>query len=209
MKPSMKLYCTGYAWLLPLGIKRLLIFGDSAVVINQVHKEWDRIAENVDAYCDEVCKLEKNFYGLELHHVIRDNNIAADTLAKLGSIRVEVPVDVFVQELYKPSIKEHADDPSTSKSSPPECQIMVINLDWTTPFIEYLTNRKVPTDKTEAERITRHSKNYVVIGDKLFWHGASLGVLMKCISNTEGKELLEEIHSGIYGNHAASRTLVG
>jgi hypothetical protein len=32
---------------------------------------------------------------------------------------------------------------------------------------------------------------------------------MKCISDTEGKKLLEEIHSGICGNHAASRTIVG
>jgi hypothetical protein len=89
-----------------LGIKRLLVFGDSVVVINQVNKEWDCTTGNMDAYCDEVCKLKKNFYGLELYHVIHDNNIAADALAKLGSIRMKVPVDVFIQELYKPSIKE-------------------------------------------------------------------------------------------------------
>src|SRR5579871_6910337 len=77
-----------------LGIKRLLVFGDSALVVNQVNKEWDRNAENMDAYCEEVRKLEKNFYGLELHHVIRDNNVATDTLAKLGSTRAEVPAEV-------------------------------------------------------------------------------------------------------------------
>jgi hypothetical protein len=32
---------------------------------------------------------------------------------------------------------------------------------------------------------------------------------MKCIPWEEGKALLEEIHSGVCGNHAASRTLVG
>jgi hypothetical protein len=34
-------------------------------------------------------------------------------------------------------------------------------------------------------------------------------VLMKCITQEVGIELLEEIHSGTCGNHAASRTLVG
>jgi hypothetical protein len=34
-------------------------------------------------------------------------------------------------------------------------------------------------------------------------------VLMKCITLEAGIELLEEIHSGTCGNHAASRTLVG
>jgi hypothetical protein len=33
-------------------------------------------------------------------------------------------------------------------------------------------------------------------------------VLMKCITQEVGIELLEEIHSGTCGNHATSRTLV-
>jgi ribonuclease HI len=43
-----------------LGINRLLVYGDSTVVINQVNKSWDRNKENMDAYCLEVRKLEKN-----------------------------------------------------------------------------------------------------------------------------------------------------
>jgi ribonuclease HI len=41
-----------------LGIKRLLVYGDSAVVINQVNKSWDRNKENMGAYFLEVRKLE-------------------------------------------------------------------------------------------------------------------------------------------------------
>jgi ribonuclease HI len=63
-----------------LGIKRLLVYGDSAVVINQVNKSWDRNKENMDAYCLEVRKLENKFYGLEFHHIVCDNNVAADVL---------------------------------------------------------------------------------------------------------------------------------
>jgi ribonuclease HI len=40
-----------------LGIKRLLVYDDSVVVINQVNKYWDRNKENMDAYCLEVRKL--------------------------------------------------------------------------------------------------------------------------------------------------------
>jgi hypothetical protein len=32
---------------------------------------------------------------------------------------------------------------------------------------------------------------------------------MKCVSTEEGKEILQEIHEGMCGNHAASHTLVG
>jgi hypothetical protein len=31
----------------------------------------------MDAYCLEVRNLENKFYGLEFHHVVRDNNVAA------------------------------------------------------------------------------------------------------------------------------------
>jgi ribonuclease HI len=79
------LYGLGLA--VSLGIKRLLVYGDSAVVINQFNKSWDHNKENMDAYCLEVCKLENKFYGLEFHHVVRDNNVAADVLSKLGSTR--------------------------------------------------------------------------------------------------------------------------
>jgi hypothetical protein len=57
----------------------------------------------MDAYCPEVRKLENKFYGLEFHHVVRDNNVTADVLSKLGSTRAEVPVGVFVHELHAPS----------------------------------------------------------------------------------------------------------
>jgi len=88
-----------------LGNKRLLTYGDSSVIINQVNKDWDCTKETMDAYCAEVHKLEKHFQGLEILHVMRDLNVAADALAKLGLDRAQVPPDVFVQELQVPSIK--------------------------------------------------------------------------------------------------------
>jgi hypothetical protein len=45
----------------------------------------------MDTYCVEVRKLEKKFQGLKILHVLRDSNVAADTLAKLGSDRAKVP----------------------------------------------------------------------------------------------------------------------
>jgi YD repeat-containing protein len=37
-----------------LGIKRLLTYGDSKVVIEQVNKEWDCVKDTMDAYCHMV-----------------------------------------------------------------------------------------------------------------------------------------------------------
>jgi len=58
----------------------------------------------MDAYVAEIRKLENKFSGLEIHHVVRDNNVAADVLSKLGSDRADVPLGIFVHELHHPSI---------------------------------------------------------------------------------------------------------
>jgi hypothetical protein len=190
-----------------LGIKWLLVYGDSAVVINQVNTDWDCTKDNMDTYCAEVRKLEKNFQGLEILHVLRDSNIAADVLAILGSDRAKVPPGVFVEELPSPSIKQPGE--ITSEPPTPTIQIMVITRSWTLDFIDYIRENKLPFNKEEATRIIRRSKNYVLVGDNLYRRAMSSGVLLKCISREEGKKILDEIHSGCCGNHAASRTLVG
>jgi ribonuclease HI len=68
-----------------LGIKQLLVYGDSLLVVQQVDKEWDINKDTMDAYVKEIHKLEKKFSGLEIHHVVHDNNVGADVLSQLGS----------------------------------------------------------------------------------------------------------------------------
>jgi ribonuclease HI len=150
-----------------LGIKRRLVYGDSAVVINQVNKSWDRNKENMDAYCLEVHKLENKFYGLEFHHIIRDNNIAADVLSKLGSTRAQVPARVFIQELHTPSILEPATTTTYPAPSQAGQEVMMIDVDWRQPFMDCIREQKVPADKNLAEKIIRRAKSYVLVGDKL------------------------------------------
>jgi ribonuclease HI len=92
-----------------LGIKCLYIHGDSSLVINQLNKDWDTTSEKMDAYCKEIRKLEGKFYGIEYSHVVRNKNQAVDALSKLGSSRAQVPHGVFIQDLFKPSIKQEGD----------------------------------------------------------------------------------------------------
>jgi ribonuclease HI len=70
-----------------LGIKRLMVYGDSLVVISQINKEWDCSNDSMGKYCSVVRKLEDKFEDLEFHHVERDRNTEADALSKLGSSR--------------------------------------------------------------------------------------------------------------------------
>ena len=96
---------------------------------------------------------------------MRDSNIAADVLAKLGSDRAKVPPGVFIEELSAPSINQPGE--KTPELTAKGNQILVINTSWTQAFIDYIKENKLPADKEEATRVVRRSKNYVLVGDKL------------------------------------------
>jgi hypothetical protein len=127
----------------------------------------DRNKGNMDAYCLEVRKLENKFYGLEFHHIVRDNNVATDVLSKLGSTRAQVPAGVFVHELHEPSIPEPAPMTTDPVPHPARQEVMMIDVDWRQPFIDYIRDQKVPMDKNLAEQLIRRAKSYVLVGDKL------------------------------------------
>ena len=80
----------------------------------------------MEAYCQEVRRLEDRFNGLELNHIPRCLNEAADALAKAASCREPVPAGVFASDQHKPSVcytgSEQVDDGPSSLipgASPP------------------------------------------------------------------------------------------
>jgi hypothetical protein len=89
----------------------------------------------------------------------------------------------------------------------------MIEADWRVAFIDHIQEHKLPPGidpkSAEATRILRLSKGYVLVRGNLYKCGSASGILIKCVSSEEGKEILQEIHEGVCGNNAASRTLVG
>jgi ribonuclease HI len=99
-----------------LGVRRLDARGDSQLVIDQVMKNSHFRDPKMEAYCDEVRRLEDKFYGLELNHIARLYNETTDELAKIASWRTTVPPDVFSRDLHQPSVKTD-DTPEPEKAS--------------------------------------------------------------------------------------------
>jgi hypothetical protein len=64
----------------------------------------------------------------------------------------------------------------------------------------------IDAKSAEVAHVMRRSKGFVLVDNKLYRHGASSGVLMKCVTKEDGYDILREIHEGVCGNHAASRT---
>jgi ribonuclease HI len=195
-----------------LGVRRLDARGDSQLVIDQVMKNSHCRDPKMEAYCDEVQRLEDKFYGLELNHVARRYNETADELAKIASGRTMVPPDVFSRDLHQPSVKIDDTPEPEEASAQPEAPSAVEgealhveeerngvtpNRNWQTPYLQYLHRGELPLDRAEARRLARRAKSFVLLGDeKELYHRSPSGILQRCISIAEGQELLQEIHSG-------------
>ncbi len=167
------------------------------------------------------------YYG-KRSPVARDNNQAADVLARIGAKCDAVPPNIFLERLFKPSVlweeesgnnKPEAAAPTDTEQSdiigdsadeitPSAHDIMAVIAPWIEPFLAYLLRQELPEDHNEARCVVRQSKAYKVYEGELY-RKSTTGVLQRCISEEEGRNLLAEIHAGLGGHHAAGRTLVG
>jgi hypothetical protein len=70
----------------------------------------------------------------------------------------------------------------------------MIEVDWRLAFIDYIQEHKLPPSvdpkSAEAIRILQRSKGYVVVGGNLYKCESASGILMKCVSTEEGKEIV-------------------
>jgi ribonuclease HI len=136
-----------------LRVRRLNTHGDSQLVIDQVMKNSHCRDRKMEAYCDEVRRLEDKFYGLELNHIARRYNETADELAKIASGRTTVPPDVFSRDIHQPSIKiDDTPEPEEASAQPEVPSVaegealrvegerngVTPNPNWQASYLEYL-----------------------------------------------------------------------
>src|SRR3954467_7712660 len=155
-----------------MGIQRLEVRGDSNLAISQIKGDFDAKDPKMAAYRNAVLKMSARFEGLEFHHVARENNQAADILARIGAKRDTVPPNIFLERLFKPSVVWEGDtgnnspNPATTPDTEhsdtiggfatkitPSHVIMAVIAPWTEPFLAYLTRQELPQDQNEARCI--------------------------------------------------------
>ena len=196
-----------------LGVRRLDVRGDSQLVIDQVMKTSNCHDPKMEAYCKEVRRLEDKFQGLELIHIARRYNEAADELAKIASTRGTVPPDAFSRDLHEPSVDlgsgagidaTPAQQADTVDALLMAAEVMEVEqrpgrpFDWRTPFLNCLIRCELLEDRSEARRVARWAKSYVIYGeDNELYRRSPTGVLQRCITVEEGRKLLEDLHSGL------------
>jgi hypothetical protein len=207
------------------GATRIKIHGDSNLIAQQVMKECDATCANMIAYRAMYDKLEGEFEGCEVTHIGRESNEEADNLANVGSRCLPIPPGVFFKEIFERSVKiKPVTDPAlTTRSGARQAStapaigaedlpkdadtVMLVEATWTKPYLAYLMRGELPEDPIHRRQVMRRSKAFTIINGELYKRSTT-GVLQRCIAQEDGIALLREIHEGICGHHACSRTLV-
>ena len=179
-----------------LGLKKLLIQSDSKLVVEQIKGEYEVKEERMQKYPRLTRHLTREFDEVEFIQVPRNQNALADEILKLASSEEGGQRNNLVMEEQKhPSIEEA-----------PMLTIQSTN-NWMTPIISFLLDGHLPQDTDEAKKIRKRAARFTILNDILYKRGFSMPYL-KCVDTNEAKYILQEIHEGVYGDHAGPRSLV-
>ncbi|KAM2032989.1 hypothetical protein ACFX1T_014941 [Malus domestica] len=177
-----------------LGVKRIDIFSDSQLVVNQATNNFDAKDSSMAAYLAQTQLLLKHFH-YQITQIPRVANSYADALSHLSSA-VEDKIGRKIQiELLAA--------PSTMAAE-------VCNLQqgdsWITLIYKFFAHGTIPYDKVQAKQIRYKATRYLIINDQLYKRGFNLPYL-RCLTPAEAETVIREIHEGVCGDHAGSRSL--
>ncbi|KAM1110407.1 hypothetical protein ACFX19_009806 [Malus domestica] len=186
----------GLGLLLDLHATRVLVLGNSELVINQINGSFRCMSCTLAPYHMVASYLAESFDGITFEHVSRVHNTDADELAQIasgaqllgGKLGREIPI---LQQLYPalvdqqilrrdnvirtrvmslPSLLDRQDSIEIYAAE-------VVPDDWRKPIMQYLDN---PNGKHSC-RTRTHATNYVTYQNELYRKGED-GLLLLCLS---------------------------
>jgi ribonuclease HI len=183
-----------------MGIRRAILKTDSQVISDHVDKSSKARDPKLEKYLDTVRRLEASFVGFSVKNIPRGENEHADLLAKSAAQGLPLPSEVFFETIKPPSTELM------------ERVVLTISLvhseDWRTEIISFLQGNCLSDDEAYNKRMEARTRSYVIIEGELYKHGVC-SPLLKCLSRTEGIELMKELHASLCGSHIGSRPFLG
>ncbi|XP_015959264.1 uncharacterized protein LOC107483157 [Arachis duranensis] len=176
-------------------VQSLTAHCDSLLVVQQIRGEFQVKDPLLEQYWLIAKDLISKFSSFTILHVHREQNVRADILSKLAATRADTQTSALSQlTLTKPSIEL--------------LYIENINClhDWRTPFLEYINTGTIPMDELNPQQFRRKASFYTKITGELYRRGFSQP-LLKCLSKDDAREVMDEVHEGVCGNHIKGRAL--
>jgi ribonuclease HI len=132
----------GLSTALSLGVRQLLVKGDSQLIVKQVKGDCSCNDPQLTAYLLHARKLEKDFEILDLQHIPHVKNAVADNLSAKASTSAPVPDGVLERKLRQPTA--WAANPSEGgETSTSKLVVPAVLLPWSPPRVLGITGDSV------------------------------------------------------------------
>ncbi|XP_074373652.1 uncharacterized protein LOC141714001 [Apium graveolens] len=175
-----------------LGIKSLVIYSDSQIVVKQTNGEYIAKDPKLAQYQVMVRSILKTILGTTILQINREENSKADELSKLVQNTSDLSSSVYFKELRAPNTDR--------------AEILCISSpdNWMTPYIAYLKVGTLPEDQNKARYLKYKAARFFLEDDQLYRRTFSASTL-KCVDPDEADYYPWEVHEGICGDHLAAK----
>jgi ribonuclease HI len=188
-----------------LKISRLMVFGDSQLIMRQVTGEYQVRKPELMKYCNRAREIMKFLPSVTFARVSRALNGKADALARVAKELSEGGEgDITITIENRKPLASKKEEEETMCPDSLEALTVDVNEDWREPFIAYLIrgNEALPTEKSAREQIRKRALRFAYVNNTLYRRSADT-MWLKCVSSQEAKHLIKEVHEGMCGAHEA------
>ncbi|XP_050918502.1 uncharacterized protein LOC127135921 [Lathyrus oleraceus] len=175
-------------------IKILEVYMDSSLVISQVRGDWETCDQKLVPYKEHVLKLIPYFDEISFHHIPREENQLADTLATLASMfkitwKNEAPA-ISIGLLDEPAYYLATEEESDGKP-------------WYHKIKTYLEKQVYPDNASIIDKnaLRKLSTKFFLNGDVLYKRSYD-SVLLRCTDRHEVEQTITDVHEGSFGTHS-------
>ncbi|XP_022895322.1 uncharacterized protein LOC111409511 [Olea europaea var. sylvestris] len=191
---------------LDIDIHQLEVFGDSKLIINQLLAEYEVRNSDLKPYHEHAAMLVRRFDLIKIKFVPRSENKEADALANLAVLarsdeEFSHSISIaqrWVLPSFLPSNLEENNSVEVIEDEERE--------DWRQPIIDFLQHQKLPDNPRRKTEIKRRASRFIFYKGTLYRRSFD-GVFLRCLSNDEATQVVEEAHSGICGAHQSGPKL--
>jgi hypothetical protein len=127
-------------------------------------------------------------------------------LAKAAVKDGALPSNVFYHVIGTPDVHNPEGLQITNDAEGHRIVNLIMAEDWRAPITLYLQGHYHPSDINEVKCLKHRSWDFTLLGGQLYKKGISQPML-KCMTKTEGIQILREVHNGTCTSHSRPRAL--
>ncbi|CAL2240320.1 unnamed protein product [Prunus armeniaca] len=178
---------------------RVLVYGDSQLVINQLTVEYQCTSENLTMYYVTALNTADEFSRISFVHVPCTENHEANEMAQVApGVNISDSDHDRVIRIEKRTLPALAERGMTMQASSAEItnEVETAEADWRYPIVRYLRD-----PSSNHERTTRfRARCYLIYQNELYRKGSD-DLLLLCPSAEDIKVIMTKSHKGICGAH--------